>query len=446
MLLKKLKSNNKIPFHMPGHKRNTHILGNELPYNIDITEIDGFDNLHNPTGILKEVNKKLAELYHSKQSFMLVNGSTGGILSAISTLVSEGDNVLIPRNCHKSVYNGIELVRGKIHYISPAFDEYGIFEKIEPLEVEKALRSKHFKLLILTSPTYEGVISDINEISDIAHKYNTLVLVDGAHGAHLFDYYKECKADVVVVSLHKTLPALTQCAAINVYSDRVDVRLLQNRLAVFQTSSPSYVLMSSIESCIDFVNYNTNLFADYQNRLNQFYLKCNSLSNLKLIKYDDLGKVVVFTGNCNITGSKLSSILRDEFNIEVEMACTDYIVAMTSVCDTADNFNALANALLSIDKRLSYRKFNNTNTFIIPQKYCEPFEVDGDSELADFSNAVNNISCEYVFAYPPGIPILVPGEVISESVVDLVNYYLSNQVDIYSDFGNMPDKIFIKKV
>ncbi len=446
MLFKKLKSNNKIPFHMPGHKRNTHILGNELPFKIDITEIDGFDNLHNPTGVLKEVNKKLSKLYHSKQSFMLVNGSTGGILSAISTLVGEGDNVLIPRNCHKSVYNGIELVKGKIHYISPAFDKYGIFKKIDPLEVEKVLRSKYFKLLILTSPTYEGVISDINEISDIAHKYNTLVLVDGAHGAHLFDYYEDCKADVVVVSLHKTLPALTQCAAINVYSDSVDVRLLQNRLSVFQTSSPSYVLMSSIESCIDFVNYNTNHFAEYQNRLNQFYLKCNSLSNLKLIKYDDLGKVVVFTGNCDITGSKLSSILRDEFNIEVEMACTDYIVAMTSICDTDDNFNALANALLSIDKRLSYRKFNNTNTFIIPKKYCEPFEVDGDSELADFSNAVNNISCEYVFAYPPGIPILVPGEFINESVVDLVNYYLSNQVDIYSDYGNMPDKIFIKKV
>ncbi|MGN1139254.1 MAG: aminotransferase class I/II-fold pyridoxal phosphate-dependent enzyme [Ruminococcus sp.] len=446
MLLKKLKSNNKIPFHMPGHKRNTVLLGNELPFDIDITEIDGFDNLHNPKGILKEVNQKLTNLYHSKQSFMLVNGSTSGILSAVSALVKEGDNVLISRNCHKSVYNGIELVKGKIQYLTPAVDEYGIFEKIDSFEVEKILSTQNIKLLIITSPTYEGVISDINKISSIAHKYNTLVLVDGAHGAHFFDFYENCLADIVVVSLHKTLPALTQCAAINVYSDKVDLMLLKNKLSVFQTSSPSYVLMSSIDKCVDFINDNSNVFTEYKNKLNLFYSKCNCLSVLKLLKYDDSGKIVVFCGFSNISGTELSSILRNDFNIEIEMASTDYVVAMTSICDTDYNLSALANALLSIDKSLSYKSFNKTSRVVIPEKYCEPYEIGDNKELLNISQSVNKVCCEYVFAYPPGIPILVPGEIISKDIIDLVDYYLSNDVCLYSDFDNMPDKILTKKV
>lgn len=444
MLLKKLKSNNKIPFHMPGHKRNTDLLGNKLPFDIDITEIDGFDNLHNPKGILEEINQKLTKLYHSKQSFMLVNGSTCGILSAVSALVKEGENVLISRNCHKSVYNSIELVKGKIQYLSPTVDEYGVFQKIDLFEVERILSTQNIKLLILTSPTYEGVISDINKISTIAHKYNTLVLVDGAHGAHLFELYKNCQADVVVVSLHKTLPALTQCAAINVYSNKVDLNLVKTKLSVFQTSSPSYVLMSSIDNCIDFINDNSYMFTEYKNKLDLFYSKCNCLSALKLLKYDDLGKIVVFCGFSNISGTELSSILRTEYNIEIEMASTDYLVAMTSICDSDYNFNALADALLSIDQSLSYKTFDKTSRIAIPEKYCEPYEIGDDRELINISQAVNKVCCEYVFAYPPGIPILVPGEIISRDIIDLIEYNLSNDVKLYSDFDNMPDKILTK--
>ena len=224
MLYDKLKNYSKsgiYPFHMPGHKRTDITEEGIIPYNIDITEIHDFDNLHSPNGVIDEIQKKSAKLYNAKNAFILINGSTGGILSAIRSMTNQGDKILMARNCHKSVYNSAELFNLNADYIFPDTDSrYNILTSVSPCDIEDKL-TKHndeIRLVIITSPTYEGVVSDIKSISEICHKHGAKLLVDEAHGAHFPfsdsfpDEALNCGADAAVLSLHKTLPSLTQTA------------------------------------------------------------------------------------------------------------------------------------------------------------------------------------------------------------------------------------------
>lgn len=267
-----------IPMHMPGHKRNAALLGNTLPYGIDITEIDGFDNLHDMQGVLKNIAERVARLYGAKYSFPLVGGSTAGILAAIHAMVPFGAHVLMARNCHKAVYNGVAL-RGLFpHYLLSAEDENGIVQKISPESVEKALQDNpEIKLVIITSPTYEGVVSDTEEIARICHNHGAVLLVDAAHGAHFGfspDFPRSacaCGADVVVMSLHKTLPALTQTALLHICSDRISAEKFARSLAIYETSSPSYVLLSSIDVCLRMLEKDSkHLFSEYEKICHSF--------------------------------------------------------------------------------------------------------------------------------------------------------------------------------
>ena len=263
MLYDKLKNYSKsgiYPFHMPGHKRTDITEEGIIPYNIDITEIHDFDNLHSPNGVIDEIQKKAAKLYNAKNAFILINGSTGGILSAIRSMTNQGDKILMARNCHKSVYNSAELFNLNVDYIFPDTDSrYNILTSVSPCDIEDKL-TKHndeIRLVIITSPTYEGVVSDIKSISEICHKHGAKLLVDEAHGAHFPfsdsfpDEALNCGADAAVLSLHKTLPSLTQTALL-ITNDSELSEILAENLAVFETSSPSYILMSSIEKCLDF--------------------------------------------------------------------------------------------------------------------------------------------------------------------------------------------------
>ena len=245
------------PFHMPGHKRNTALTGDDFPYGRDITEIAGSDNLHDASGVILSECERAARLWGAASAHILVNGSTCGILAAIRAYAGHDRGVVVARNCHKSVYNGIELCRLQPTYIYPAIDpESGICASITPAEVESALaKAPDAKLVIVTSPTYEGVISDIAGIAAVAHAHGALLLVDAAHGAHLgfFDFPAHpvsLGADVVICSLHKTLPAPTQTALALIGKGCPDPGALACQLAVFETSSPSYVLMEQAARCI----------------------------------------------------------------------------------------------------------------------------------------------------------------------------------------------------
>ncbi|MBR4891370.1 MAG: aminotransferase class V-fold PLP-dependent enzyme [Clostridia bacterium] len=444
-----------VPMHMPGHKRNARFLGKGLPYNIDITEIDGFDNLHDLSGVLKETADLASKLYGSKKAFPLVNGSTCGILASMYALASPKGSVLLSRNCHKSVYNGIELLNLEPHYIVPETDELGVFKEITPEAVENALKMhENISLVILTSPTYEGVISDISAISEVCKKYGAKLLLDAAHGAHLGltnenknDLTTKSGADVVVMSLHKTMPSLTQTALLHICSDNVDENKIKSALSVFETSSPSYPLLASIDLCIRTVMCNKEkLFKSFDKRLSSFYESTKNLKNIKVRCFDDPSKVII---SCDgVSGSYLAEILRRKYKIEVEMACPLYCLAITSICDSSKNFKRLKKALSSMDislcreERIVFKTLKEFNP-----EYCEiPSQaVKKQGEMVLIDDALGFESLEYLWAYPPGIPLIVPGEIITEDVLSIVNLYIQNGIPLYTTNGFDEKKIKVLK-
>ena len=459
--IKKYTNSDVIPMHMPGHKRNAK-LKLPFPIDIDITEIDGFDNLHNMEGLLKDISNNIAKTYGTNKSFMLVNGTSGGILSAIYSQTNYSDKIIVARNCHKSVYNIIEIKHLHPIYIMPEFiDEYNINGQINPYSLEQTIKQNlDAKCVVITSPTYEGVSSDIESIAKICHNHNMLLIVDEAHGAHLgFDNRfpksaRQLGADIVINSLHKTMPALTQCAVAHICSKRVNVASFEKALSMFETSSPSYILMSSIDYCVKLVqSKGQQLFDDYYNNLTSFYKSVSSIKNLKVVNNlpdFDFGKIIISTIKTNLTGIELAKILREQYKIEIEMASTDYIIAMTTIADSQKNFDSLASAILNIDKKCNTQKTNN-NTFIKKlkplKKYCEVYECDDkNATFVDLIDSLNCVSLEYVWVYPPGIPIIVPGEIISQDIINLLLEIKASGLEIKSDKKQMPKKIFAKKI
>lgn len=453
---------NYCPMHMPGHKRNTKLLGNKLPYNIDITEIDGFDDLHNPQGVIKEIEEKAKKLYNSKRSFMLVNGSTCGILAGIRAVVKPGDKILVARNCHKSVYNAIELNCLEPIYLKPNIDKYGIEEEISVKEVQtKIEQNKDIKLIVITSPTYEGIISNISEIVRIAHKYSIPILVDEAHGAHL-NFVDELRqyealnagADIVIQSLHKTLPALTQTAIMHINGDLISENKVETQLSIFETSSPSYILMSSIQECLNILEkQGKELFEEYSKKLKNFYDNTKNLEKLKILGnivndklLYDKGKIVVITKNTNITGRKLADILRKKYKIEVEMSSINYIIAMTSICDSKENIERLIVALKEIDREINFCD-NKKEEYIfeIPYKAKSINETifSESSKWVNIKDARNKISKEYVWVYPPGIPLITPGEIFDEIIISKLLEFEDSNIEVRTSSGNFPNVLVI---
>ena len=454
-----------LPMHMPGHKRNIKLLGEKLPYKIDITEIDGFDDLHHASGIIKNIENKAKRIYGSKRSFILVNGSTCGILAGIRSVINFGDKVLVARNSHKSVYNAIEINGLNPIYMLPKIGEDGIDRNIDSNEVEEKLKkNKDIKLVILTSPTYEGVISDVSSIVSIAHKYNVPVLVDEAHGAHLRFMENICDkealnsgADIVIQSLHKTLPALTGTALLHIQGDLVKEENVARELSIFETSSPSYILMSSIEECLDIIeSKGKKLFKEYQNNLKYFYNEANKFKNLKILgneienkDYYDLGKIVIKTNETNITGKELADILRNDYKIELEMSSINYALAMTSICDSKENFTRLLDALIDIDNKLEKENKNKEELNIklqLPKKELSILEAikNNNSEFKNYNELEGRISKEYVWVYPPGIPLITPGEVISKELIKKIEEFIDANIEIRTTFDKFPKIEVIK--
>ncbi|MEG2451110.1 MAG: aminotransferase class I/II-fold pyridoxal phosphate-dependent enzyme, partial [Clostridia bacterium] len=370
------------------HKRNVE----EFPYlnNIsalqDITEINGFDNLHCAKGVLKTSMERASKLWGSVSCRYLASGSTVGVLSAIFATTHRGDKVLIARNCHKSVYNAVELLGLKPIYIMPQKVEgYDIYGSISVKSVEDAFRqNSDIKLVVLTSPTYEGVISDIAKIARVVHSNNAILFVDEAHGAHLdlSPYFTggavRAGADLVVQSLHKTLPSLTQTAILHICTNAVNEVDVDRALAIFETSSPSYILLSSIDGAVKWLEGCANKkFEMYHNRLIKLYKQLDELSILRIFNdFDkncqsvfliDMSKINIFT-NGAISGVELQNWLRNKYNIELEMATCTSALAMTSVGDSDLNLQSLACALKDIDSQLASKK-NSKNSTVKDQSY-----------------------------------------------------------------------------
>ena len=435
------------PMHMPGHKRNLKLMNMVNPYAIDITEIDGFDNLHDAEEILLNEMEEAAQLYHADHTHYLINGSTSGLLVSIAACTKKGDTVLVARNCHKAVYHAIFLNELVPIYLYPEVDEeYGIHKGITAEQVKKKLEeNSDIKMVLLTSPTYEGIVSDIREIANLVHSYNIPLVVDEAHGAHL-GFSKDfpensvtCGADLVIHSVHKTLPAFTQTALLHSNGSLVDYDKVKMYLQIYQTSSPSYVLMSGISNCLRVVKeQGTQLFEEYGRNLKEFYEACNKLQNLEVyhpMKLEeerrpfafDPSKILIFTHHCTINGVDLYDLLLNRYRIQCEMVSKNYVLAMTSIADTKEGFNRLIEALLDIDRNISGEKkqklsslFYVTNLNLALTPY-EAYNLRKDS--VKLEDSACNIAGEYVYLYPPGIPLVVPGEEITKEIINKIKEY-----------------------
>ena len=428
-----------VPMHMPGHKRNTALLGGVFPYAIDITEIEGFDNLHNMQGILKDTAELAARLYGASASFPLVGGSTCGILAAIHALVPFGSHMLMARDCHKSVYHAIELFSLTPHYIAAEADAYGIASAITPEAVDAALSAgEKISLVILTSPTYEGVVCDIPGISEVCKKHQVRLMVDAAHGAHfgLSDSFSQSLsgADVAVMSLHKTLPALTQTALLHVFGNDTDAASVARSLRIFETSSPSYVLLASIDECLHLLDAEKEtLFARFCAILDDFYNRTESLQYIRAFCYDDKSKILLSAERAGLTGAELAALLRAN-GIEPEMSAAGYVLAITSVCDTKQTLSALFTALLKIDRSLTPGKSASfaSSSVSLPPRIFTPFDaLKKETETVPLGDAAERICGEYIWAYPPGVPLIVPGETITKEWLFAISIQIKNGVALY---------------
>lgn len=446
-----------LPMHMPGHKRRMGEMGN--PFFIDITEIDGFDDLHNAKGILKEAQQRAANVYHSEETHYLINGSTAGVLSAVSALVSFGGKILLARNSHKSAYHAA-LLRGlKIHYLYPqSIEKWGINGEILPSDVDNILQKEpDIEAVMLTSPTYDGVVSEVREIAKIAHHYGVPLIVDAAHGAHFpfSSYFPEdavsAGADVVIHSLHKTLPSLTQTAILHLNGNRIDKEKIRNYLSIYQTSSPSYVLMASIDTCIKWAAEHRDAFESFCKRLDGLLDSLRKMHSLTLIEVPrmDATKVLISVQELSINGLELAKILRTTYHIEVEMACSSYLCAITTVADREEDLHRLQTALLSIDKSLSKTKTKakkpvlKTESVLPAKSVCTLLEAnEAEKELCPLSDAKGRISGDFVTLYPPGIPLLAPGEMISKEMILRIFSY---QRDGFTLYGIHADSLKVLK-
>lgn len=398
----------RYPFHMPGHKRNPAF---GLPgAEIDITEIDGFDDLHAPTGVLNRLQNDLAALYGAAASFLSVNGSTCCILAAISALCKPGDEILIARNCHKAVYNACFLNRLQVHYVEPEFDaSSGFYTRVTQRALDAALAAHPgVAAVVVTSPTYEGYISRL--------RCPIPLVVDAAHGAHfgLAPWLPgRMEGDAVICSYHKTLPALTQTAGVQVY-DPLLAPKIKRYMDIFETSSPSYVLMNSVAKMAAAVT-DPAVFAPLQAGLQKLYGL--PLQYLRLIQSDDPTKINISTLHCSIDGNALADRLRGR-GIEPEMSDRIHVICMATVGDTAAGFDLLARALTEIDGTLAPGEWSAA-PLPLPPQHLQSWQVPGGAQMP-LEQAVGHIACETVFAYPPGVPMIVPGEEITQAFVHAV--------------------------
>lgn len=486
------------PMHMPGHKRNSALLHMTDPYSIDITEIDGFDNLHHAEGILRKGMERAAGLYGSEHTDYLIGGSTAGILTGISACTGKGDRILVARNSHKSVYHGIYLRELEPVYVYPRIlPGFGINGGISPEIIEELLiKYPDIKLVLITSPTYEGILSDIKEIAHTAHRHGVPLMVDEAHGAHLGFHpgfpagSVSLGADIVIHSIHKTLPAFTQTALIHVNGSLVDYEEVKRYLGIYQSSSPSYVLMAGIEQCITLLEQRREeLFSAFDKRLRKFYLRMEALKHLKVLtprevkasgSYEfDPSKINLSAGDTKVSGKDLYEVLLHRYRIQMEMSAGNYVLGMTSIADTEEGFQRLGDALLEMDKvfgnpesppagpvagsdwKINCRKLSGpeTNSRTRPEtmfgtksetksetKPGIKFKTDPATEVPEeqasperamlchdayrmqkevilLSESTGRIAAEYIYLYPPGIPLLVPGERINGELLARLSEY-----------------------
>lgn len=442
------------PYHMPGHKRRGFGMLPEELYKLDITEIDGFDNLHRPREILGRLQRQAAQLYGAEESFYLVNGSTCGILSAVSSALPVGGHILMARNCHKSAYHAVYLRRLSVTYLYPPYlEEFDICDAVEPRQVREALdREPDIRAVLIVSPTYEGRISDVRAIADIVHERGIPLIVDEAHGAHLglcrAFAENSCRlgADLVIHSVHKTLPAPTQTALLHVNGTLVDRELVRRFLRIYQSSSPSYLLMAGIDNAIQYIGAQAQeLFVRFRERYDTMLGRLTACRHLKFLRdvreRQDPGKLLISVKGTGITGKQLYDMLLDEYRLQTEMASVSFVLAMFTVNDGEEAYARMTEALLAIDGRLGERAWSWESGDRTDRLPCvEAGERndaaaltkawDMETEWVELSACIGRYAGEFINLYPPGVPLLVPGERLTEGLYQRIRDAIEQGLEV----------------
>ncbi len=422
----------RTPLHMPGHKRRVWPAAGLGCAAWDMTEIDGADDLHEADGILADAMRRTAALYGSRRCWYLVGGSTVGLLAGVRALAPFGSEILMARNCHKAVYHAVELGQLRAHYLLPPIDPaFGVYGSVQPADVQAALKQhKNIRCVVITSPTYEGVVSDVASLAKICHARGVPLLVDEAHGAHYLPFAEPlgwqggavaAGADVVVQSAHKTLPSLTQTAFLQVNGTLADDAEIERQLDVFETSSPSYPLLVSLDGCTAWLaQQGRAAFAAWRQQLNGFDDAVRNFRHTPILCHGadtlqdhpdfyafDAGKILLRMG------SRGAAFLRQN-GFEPEMVRGDDVLAMTSPCDAPDTLPRLAQVLQKWDDT-AQKLPSPALTLPHPGRAALPIgqAVLQGSRTLPMQQAEGRISAEYIWAYPPGVPLLAPGEEIT---------------------------------
>ncbi len=421
-------------FTTPGHLQGFHtmeefagLFGRKL-FCADLSEVEGMDNLQNPEESILRSLKRASGIYGSKATFYLVNGSSSGILALILATVGEGEKILIARNAHKSVINALVLSGAVPVWLETGRDDYwNIFTHVKPEKITKKLdENPGIKAVWITSPTYEGVVSDIKQIAEICKKREVILLVDEAHGAlwpfsnRLPDSSIHLGADACVQSLHKTGSCLNQGAVLHLAENSgINPGKIQQTLNIINTTSPSYILLASIEASIEYLNSQKGrtklekLIDNIQKTKN--YLKSNTsavfLENSREYRHDP---TKIFFGLENINGKNFSDFLQENCNMEIEMHNNRGILAFTGIGTGKKHLKKLVKATVKAGKKAE-KTVETPEPFplICPQTAISPARAFNlDSETVGADDAVGRISAQTIVKYPPGIPVLVAGEII----------------------------------
>ena len=445
--LERFKKKRIVPFDVPGHKRGrgnpelAALLG-EKCVSLDVNSMKPLDNLCHPVSVIKEAEELAAEAFRADHAFFMVGGTTSAVQSMMLSACKAGDKIILPRNVHKSVINALVLCGATPVYVNPEMDSrLGIALGMECNEVEQAIKDNPDATCVLVNnPTYYGICSDLKKIVELAHANNMLVLVDEAHGTHLYfgENLPVCAmdagADMAAVSMHKSGGSLTQ-SSILLTNKNVSWEYVSQIINLTQTTSASYLLISSL----DISRRNLALrgresfgkvmrMAEYArgeiNAIGGYYAYGKDLVNGKSIVDYDVTKLSVYTRDIGLAGIEVYDLLRDEYDIQIEFGDISNILAYISIGDRIQDIERLVGALADI-KRLYAKDASNllSGEYIAPKVIVSPQTAFyAKKESLPISESAGRICSEFVMCYPPGIPILAPGEMITEEIINYILY------------------------
>ncbi|MBD1371281.1 aminotransferase class I/II-fold pyridoxal phosphate-dependent enzyme [Hazenella sp. IB182357] len=442
-----------IQFHIPGHKKG---LGMDPEFrqfigdnalSIDLINIAPLDDLHHPQGIIKEAQELAAEAFGADRTFFSVQGTSGAIKTMVLSVIQPGDKIIVPRNVHKSVLSAIIFAGGYPIFIHPEMDEQlGVAHGITANQVERALqRHPDTRAVLVINPTYYGVAGNLKEIVDLVHRWHIPVLVDEAHGVltHFHDQLPmsamEAGADLAATSVHKLGGSLTQSSVLNMRDGLVNPRRVQSIISMLTTTSTSYILLASLDAARRHLATNGHQIAEQAIELANYTRRhINEIPGIHCVGREWLGsdavydldetKLLIHLKHLNINGHDAEIWLREHFNIEVELSDLYNILCLITLGDTKESVNTLLTAL----QALSEHFYQPDRTAYIQIQLPEIPELSVSPRDAFYSHTVsvplaeaaNRIMAEFIMIYPPGIPILLPGERISEENIDYIQKHI----------------------